>query len=524
MIALSPRRRAQAWQALPCGLAVLGVAGFDLLFHEFWRDEASAMLEARAVPWRELVGAMRYEGIPPLFYAILKVAGVFLPNPLALVATGAFGFAVLLFGTYRLLVSISGAPRAAARLTLALSLTYAYGYELGVMIRQYALGLGLALLSFAYLRDALRATAGRRLVWAGALAAGLATLTSAHAACVAGAGALAFGLLSVGRRRRLWAWWPILLTLPCFALVAYLASPFPDRTAQGNTVFHLRRETIVRTSVQALVDGVMPVDWWIFTSLLGPRLFNAFAILRSLAFWGVLVGAAAGLAARLGRLWSRWRVEAFDLLAVLASWPPLLEILVRHYWGFYRHHLFAGMPLLVILVGWGLHARLAGAYADEARRTGLMLLAPWFLLQVSLAAGSLVLDALYPFSDTKDAARELARGAHVVSDSEWKTVGMLFWRPDIRLRAAGAWSGKPFLYIRADKAWHKGTSLPPLVREECGVVPDRTYFAGGQGSLGTLSPCARRVEHRKMQYGDHPSTWESFDLFRMDCACVGQRR
>jgi hypothetical protein len=524
MIALSPRRRAQAWRALPSGLVVLGVAAFDLLFHEFWRDEVGAMLEARAVPWGSLLEAMQYEGVPPLFYALLKVAGVFLPNPSALVATGALGFAVLLFGTYRLLVSISGAPRAAARFTLALSLTYAYGYELGVMIRQYALGLGLALLSFAYLRDALRATASRRLVWAGALAAGLATLTSAHAACVAGGGVLAFGLLSVVRRRRLRAWWPILLTLPCFALVVYLASPFPDRTPKGNAILHLRPQSALHMAAQALVDGVMPVDWWLFETLAGPLLFNVFALLRSLALWSFLVGAAAALGARLGRLLSRWTVEAFDVLAVLASFPPLLEIIVRHYWGFYRHHLFLGMPLVVILVGWGLHARFAGAYAEEARRTGLSLLGPWFLLQVILAAGCVVLDALYPFSDTKGAARELAAGAHVVADSEWRTMGMLFWRPDIQLRAASSWNGKPFHYMRADRAWHVGTPLPPLVREECSRVPRRVYFAGGEASLGALATCARRVPHRKMQFGDHPETWESFDLFRMDCACVGRLR
>src|SRR5262249_52639310 len=162
-----------------------------------------------------------------------------LPGPLALVLVGALGLGVLLFGTHRLLVAISGERRAAARVTLALSLTYVYAYELGVVVRQYALGLGLSLLSFALLRDPLRWCGRRRAVRAGALAAGLAALTSPHAACVAGGGLLAFGLLSLARRRPLRAWWPILLTLPAFALDLYLASPFPDRGGPGNAVWHI---------------------------------------------------------------------------------------------------------------------------------------------------------------------------------------------------------------------------------------------------------------------------------------------
>src|SRR5262249_7974925 len=88
----------------------------------------------------------------------------------------------------------AGAPPAGGRArgraawaTLAFSLTYVYAYELGAVVRQYTLGLGLALLSFAHLRDALR-TGDRRRVRAGAVAAGLAALTSAHSACVAGGG------------------------------------------------------------------------------------------------------------------------------------------------------------------------------------------------------------------------------------------------------------------------------------------------------------------------------------------------
>ncbi len=519
MIALSPRRLALARRAWPCGLVVLAIAVFDLGWHEPWRDEVGAMLTARAVPWGSLLLAMRYEGVPPLFHALLKLAGAVLPNPTALVAVGALGFAVLLVGTYRLLLAISSAPRAAARLTFAFSLTYAYGYELGVVIRQYALGLGLALLSFAYLRDALRATAPRRAVRAGSLAAGLAALASAHSACVAGAGLLAFGLLSVVRRRRLRAWWPILLTLPVFALDAWLASPFPDRIAKANVTLVQRPYTTYRLALQALVTGVMPDDWWFVEGAGGPLVLNLYAVLRSLAFWGCLAAAALGLASRAGLLRRRWRVEAFDLIAAVAAWPPLLEIIVHHYWGAYRHHLFLGMPLLVIVTGWGLHARFSAPFADEARRTALALLFPWFALQISMGVSCVALDAALHFSDTKSASRVLAPGAHVVAESEWRPLGLLFWRPDIQLRAA-AWEGRPFRYIRPDRAWGRLGPLPPLVKEECAAAPERVYFAGSAGAMGPLAACGKRVEYLRKMKGEQPMTFETFDLFRVDCGCV----
>jgi hypothetical protein len=513
MIALSPRQAARGRRALPFALVVLGVAAFDLRFHEFWRDEAGAMLEARAVPWGSLLEAMRVEGVPPLFHALLKVAGAVLPNPLALVAVGALGLGTLLLGTYRFLVALSGARRGAARATLALALTYAYAYELGAVIRQYALGLGLALLSLACLRDALRGD--RRAVRTGALAAGLAALTSAHAACVAGAGLLAFGVIALARRRALRGWWPILLTLPCFALVAYLASPYPLRVAEGNAQLHFPAATTARLSLQALVEGVMPSDWWLVESFVPPPLRGAVAALRSLAFWGVVLGAAAALAARV----ARWRVSTFEVLAVVVSWVPLLVIIVNHYWGFHRHHLFLGLPLLVVLTGWGLDERVEGKLAGELRRWGLALLVPWFLFEAGIAAGSFALDARHPFSDTKSAAQVLGAGAHVVADADWRSMGMLFWRPDIQMRSM-SWRGRRFRYARPDREWHATAALAPLLAEECREAPDRVYFAGYPASLGGLARCGKPVPYPTNTLGEHPFTWESFELLRMDCGCV----
>jgi hypothetical protein len=509
--------RAAAWRALPFALAVLGVAAFDLGWHEFWRDEMGAMLEARNVPRSAMFEVLRVEGVPPLFHVLLKAAGVVLPNPLALVAVGALDWAILLAGTYRLLVAVSGARRASAQVALAFAFTYVYAYELGVMVRQYTLGLGLSLLSFAYLREALR-TSDRRDVRAGALTAGLATLTSVHSAALAGAGLLGFGLISIARRRALRAWWPILGTLPCFALVVYLASPFPGRS-EGNATLHFSPELTLGLSLQALVEGVMPSDWWFVDGFVPRRFAGATAALRSLAFWALIAGALVASAARAGALRARWRVGVFDVLAVLASWPPLLVIMVQHHWGFYRHHLFLGMPLLVFLAGWGLDPRIDGPISGQARRSGLALLAPWFLFQAVIAAGSFALDRRYPFSDTKSAASLLAEGAHVVADAEWRSGGLLFWRPDIQMRSA-SWRGRRFLYPVPDLERNRSAPLPPIVVEECHEAPDRIYFAGIGSSLGALAKCARRLDNPKSPFETQPFTWEVFDLFRMDCACV----
>jgi hypothetical protein len=197
---------------------------------------------------------------------------------------------------------------------------------------------------------------------------------------------------------------------------------------------------------------------------------------------------------------------------------------VEHYWGFYRHHLFLGMPLLVLLVGWGLDRRIAGPASGEARRVGLALMAPWFLLQAALAVGCFALDYRYPFSDTKSAARGLPQGARVVADAEWRSMGMLFWRPDIRMRAP-AWRGRPFRYSRPDREWHVREPLAPLLVEECREAPDRVYFAGVASSLEKpKARCLSRIDHPKTPLGEHPFTWEDFDVFQVDCACIGAAR
>lgn len=519
MSVIPPRLRSMVWRAWPFALIVLAIAIFSFRFHEVWRDEAGAMLEAREVPWRSLLDAMRLEGIPPLFHAMLKVASTVLPNSLALVAVGAFDACLLLWGTYRLLVAISDAPRSAARLTMAFAFTYVFAYELGVVIRQYTLGLGLALLAWAYLRNALR-SGQRRDVHAGTIAAGLSALASAHSACVAGGVLLSFGCISLLRRRPWQSWSAIFWALPCFALDLYLAAPFPERTPEGNLARHIPHGSAIPLSLQALVAGIMPSDWWMVEAFVPPSFQGPVAMLRSLAFWGTLGAVLATIGARIAVRKIASRVDHFDLVAIFSSWMPLLVIIVMHYWGFYRHHLFLAVPALIVVVGHALDARVEGQLAGPLRRAGLYLLVPWFAFQSLLTVGSFALDLRYPFSDTRAASRIPVEGARLISDTEWRTLGVLFWRPDVHMRAGG-WNGKPYRYLRPDRSWHSYAPITPLIVEECAADPDRVYFLGEAASLANLRPCASAIGYPKTPFETHPFTWESFDVFRMDCACVG---
>jgi hypothetical protein len=262
------------------------------------------------------------------------------------------------------------------------------------------------------------------------------------------------------------------------------------------------------------------------------------SVMRSLGLWGIVAGVAAAVGARLAAGRARAGTAAlgeavFDVVAILASWPPLLYVTITRYWGFYRHHLYLGVPLVVFLAGWALDRRTDGAVtsdpgtrggvAREARRAGLLLLMPWIAFQIADAMGCLVLDYRYPFSDTKAVARLLADRAHVVADADWRSSGILFWRPDVTMRSA-SWHGQRFRYPLPDAARGQVVPIGPLLQEECREAPDRTYFVGVGASLGALAPCAKRLDFVKMPFETQPFTWETLDVFPMDCACAASKR
>jgi hypothetical protein len=518
---LSPRMQAFVERGLPLVLLAIGISIFGYRYHEYWRDEVNALLEARAVAWSDLVEAMRIEGVPPLYHIILKIFGAILPNPLALVTVGCLDFIILLWGTYRLLHTISGEQRSSLVLTLVFGTTYTYAYELGVMIRQYTLGLGLAFIAWAYLRRALQ-SGHRRDVYFGTVSAALSALSSAHSACVAGGVLLSFGCMSLWSRRPWRFWRTILLTLPCFAFVAYLASPYENRTADANNASYFPPIISVPLSFQVIVAGIMPSDWWHMEWLLPPRFIMPIAALRSIAFWGILVATAMVVSIRFVSRYIPRRLHRFDALAILSSFGPLLFIIVFHYWGSYRHHIFLGLPAIVVVAGHALDQRVQGAILRPLRQAAFLMLIPWFALQFVILIWNFNCDIRYSFSGTKSLARVLSPNAHLVADEDWLGVGFLFWRPDLIVRSSSG-KGRYIRHLRADRQWHDNAPLVPLIVEECAVAPNQVYFVGSQSKLGVVGECGNSVATTSNHFKYLQLTMEFSTLSSIDCACVAQK-
>jgi hypothetical protein len=48
------------------------------------------------------------------------------------------------------------------------------------------------------------------------------------------------------------------------------------------------------------------------------------------------------------------------------------------------------------------------------------------------------------------------------------------------------------------------------------------FLVGPLYTLYTHARCGKELPFPAMPVGDHPYTWESFKLFKVDCGCVGQ--
>ena len=59
------------------GALTIAVLACSLTFHEYWRDECQAALIADDTSWLDLMGALRYEGHPPLLHVLLKIFSMF---------------------------------------------------------------------------------------------------------------------------------------------------------------------------------------------------------------------------------------------------------------------------------------------------------------------------------------------------------------------------------------------------------------------------------------------------------------
>jgi hypothetical protein len=511
-------RRSDAWLAALVCIVPVALMAYDWRFHEFWRDEAQAFTLARDVELDELYAQLRVQGLPPLYFLLLKAASILFASAQPLLVVGWLGNSALLLGTYLLLHSISGgARRASLALTLCFSFTYAYAYELGVVVRHYALGMGFALMCLAYLREALRVSDPGRQVWLGTVTGTLAALTSAHAACVSGGAMLVFGLMMLPRRRSLKNGWPLLVALPFFALTLHMATSYPDRLAQANADAHHGASFLLHLAPQMFSAGAMPADWWRVEYL--PSAVPWFGPARSLVFT-LLMGALflGGSIRVVSSLPRRPLLELYCPLSVLVGWIPLLVIVGNHHYGYYRHHVHFAVPALVVAAGWGIDSTLDDPARTFLRRLSLVAMAPWFVFGHLLAGANLGLDLRYPFSDTRHQAFALPPNAHVVSRND-EFVAMLAWRPDLQLRGASG-RGRHVRYQPFDRAWQERVPAAPLVREECQAAPGDVFVTSEDL---TLPDCLTKTEAPLASIPMRPFNRESFGLWHVDCGCLLSR-
>jgi hypothetical protein len=485
-----------AWLA-----AGLGLFFYIARYHEFWRDEVQPALVARAVPLAELVPAMRREAVPPVIYLVNKAAA-WLPPPYSLSAVGAIGFLSLLFGTYALLYSLSGRHVASTLITGALALTDTYCYELGVVVRQYGLGLGFALVSVAYLARALRAES-RRYAWLGSAFGALAVATSAHPGCLAGGALLSYSALKLAENRTLASIAEPLCALPAFLFTFFLLAPY-DRAPELLVVYHRTFSEDAALLAWALLDGSVCLGWWSPPSAEGLRFLVA--CLTAAALLGIAVARVrgGGRPSRLALFYAgSLGVNALTLAYIFAVRNP----------GKHRHHLFLCVPVLVVALGVLLRRGDASATTRPPAWVMATLLLPWFAFQYATAVADLLGDVRDSFSGTKAAAAALPPGARTVEVGEdWVACGILYWRQDVTMRAQSS-QGRPFRYLYQDWHWHDRVPLMPLLEEECRHAP-AIYIVQSVEELQPELACA--------QFLLRPSSLEHserFTLLRMECSC-----
>jgi hypothetical protein len=482
---------------------------FTSQFHEYWRDETQTMLIARAEGLGTLWHMLRIEGVPPIVYLAMKLCDV-LPAPYSLAAFGAFGLAVLMLGCHVLVFALTRRHALALATALAFGATDTFFYELGVVVRQYGLGLGFALGCIGFLHTSLEA-ASRRAQWAGAACGALAVLTSAHSGCVAGGALLAFGALQLVRARSLRAVSPALSALPAFLLTFYIISPYALRTPEMLEPLTLTPDEKWRDAKLVLEHSVFPGAWWGHARSQAAERWMLVAI--------VTVGLVTACSAALRAL-VRPRFRAIALyygMALSFSFAALMYIFLERNGGAYRHHLFLFVPGFVVAVG----ATLRRLYQAGSSRTLAALCAlaliPWFGYQYYVCAFDLISDERERFSQTKEQALVFPQGAHVVASGGMELTGMLYWRPDLTLRSLDG-RGRRLRYMYPDIHWHTRARLEPLLEEECAEAPDSTFLArdpAGETVSARVTACLDQVSPQQ------PSRLkESFDVARLDCRCL----
>ena len=135
--AIQPSTQPTPWLAVALAVAFAVAVGLGQASHELWLDEIQAWnIAFFAGGLGDVVRNLQYEGHPPLWHALLHLAGRAWPSPAAmqLVAAGAAVATVFLFA-WR-------SPFSTAQKVL-FALGYFPLYEYGVIARSYGLGLAL---------------------------------------------------------------------------------------------------------------------------------------------------------------------------------------------------------------------------------------------------------------------------------------------------------------------------------------------------------------------------------------------
>jgi hypothetical protein len=497
------------------GLSTVAVFVFASTFHEFWRDELQAALIARAVPLGELVPAMRIEAVPPVVYLALK-AVMGLPVPYSLSVLAPAGYACLLFGTYRLLLTLSGSKTRSLVVTVLLGLTDTYFYELGVVVRQYGLGLGLALACVGFLGSALARRDDDETssdAWWGALAGAVAGSTAIHPGCVAGAALLSYAVIRLAQRRTVRAVLEPLCALPAFLFTFFLIGPY-DRAPVGLVERHPPLVDAMEGIGRTLADGLVCRGWW--SDWREPYAIDA---PRLVAMGAVTIALIGLVLLRVPELRRGTACTLFYAGTLVLSAATLSYVFVVRYEGAYRHHLFLVMPALVV----GLGVMLGGRPPREAHGGGLVAfgaitscLCVWFGYQYFACTRDLRGDYGEAFGSAKGASAVFPRGARaVIAGDDWMAAGIEYYRPDIALRATTS-MGRPVHYQILDWHWHDEVPLRPLLGEECGKAsPSPIYVIARGGAPDAIAPCARLVASPP----SHLPT-ERFNIYELPCTCA----
>jgi hypothetical protein len=465
-------------------LAVLVLIG-SLTFHEYWRDECQAALLAEHTPITELLGALRYEGHPPLLHVLLKISSALLPRPYALSVVGALGFATLLIGIYRWLRTFTPASaRLATLCTGVLAATYTVGYELGIVARGYGYGIGLALLGAAFAKSVVPTDPIRRFIPI-VLCLGGAILSSVHTACLASSIALAFvlaGLREPGARvatlRALTS--KLALPLAPFAIVLLIVVVEPvDRDFPWvPSSFHVPAE-LLDVLWRLAVHAFAPQGWWSIDFAAGTVI--AIAMVAGI---GYLVFVNARTADALG-----WFLPAAMINSV-----GMIVLCVFRYFGEYRHHTILVVPWVLCLLGVGL--------ASGRRKRTLLVAIPlglWFVHQVWLGVGSVHRDAVQAFSQTREVAAVLPADAHLIASHDALATCVGYHRPDVELRALQG-RGRVFTYVLWDRERTDRIRIEDVVAASCADGRRSTYLLLTAGD-----------ERLAARFGVGPSLIEAID-------------